>query len=90
MSNVLSLILRLYGHGNVVLPSDEQWQDLASKFPSIVGTRQIIIIDVHRVQISCGYGMPLYDYQGQRPTLSAWAEKKGPDGLLSIRSKKGV
>ncbi|WP_250564874.1 hypothetical protein [Adonisia turfae] len=71
MSNVLSLILRLYGHGNVVLPSDEQWQDLAPKFPSIVGTRQIIIIDVHRVQISCGYGMPLYDYQGQRPTLSA-------------------
>ena len=34
-------------------------------------------------------GVPLYDYQGQRPTLPAWADKKGPDGLAQYQRAKG-
>ncbi|MBX2863564.1 MAG: pyridoxamine 5'-phosphate oxidase family protein [Leptolyngbyaceae cyanobacterium MAG.088] len=83
------LILRLYGEGTVVLPHEDQWGNMKALFPTTVGTRQILIIDIHRVQTSCGYGVPLYDYQGQRPTLPAWAEKKGPDGLAQYQVEKG-
>ncbi len=82
------LILRLYGQGTVALPSAEHWADLKTHFPQMVG-RQIIVIDIHRVQTSCGYGVPLYDYQGQRPTLPAWANRKGPDGLTQYQIAKG-
>ncbi|MBT9316778.1 hypothetical protein [Leptothoe spongobia] len=45
--------------------------------------------DIHRVQTSCGYGVPMYDYQGQRPTLPIWAENKGPDGIAKYQVAKG-
>lgn len=83
------LILRLYGHGNVILPQDPAWADLKSHFELMPGTRQIIVIDIHRVQTSCGFGIPLYDYQGQRPTLPEWAQKKGPAGVAQYQLEKG-
>lgn len=83
------LILRLYGQGTVVLPNTERWPTLASYFEPTVGTRQIIAIDIHRVQTSCGYGVPLLDYQGQRPTLTAWAQKKGAAGIEQYQIEKG-
>lgn len=83
------LILRLYGQGTVILPHEEQWSNIRPHFPSMVGTRQVILIDLHRVQTSCGYGVPLYDYQGQRPTLPAWAQKKGAAGLTQYQLEKG-
>ncbi|WP_031294225.1 pyridoxamine 5'-phosphate oxidase family protein [Leptolyngbya sp. Heron Island J] len=79
------LILRLYGQGTVILPTDEQWADLETHFPKMLGTRQIIVIDIYRVQTSCGYGVPMYDYQGQRPTLAAWAYNKGPTELTKTK-----
>ena len=83
------LILRLYGSGTVVLPGAENWTDLATHFDNLPGSRQIIVTDIHRVQTSCGYGVPMYDYQGQRPTLPMWAEKKGLDGLADYQVAKG-
>jgi hypothetical protein len=46
-----------------------------------LGARQIVRLDVSLVQTSCGYGVPLYEYQGERDTMDRWAEAKGPDGL---------
>ena len=28
------------------------------------------------MQTSCGFGVPLFDYQGERPSLTRWAESK--------------
>jgi hypothetical protein len=33
-------------------------------------------VDVTRVADSCGYGVPPMSYDGQRPHMEAWAEKK--------------
>ncbi len=30
---------------------------------------------------SCGFGVPLYNYAGQRDTLTDWIEKKGEEGI---------
>jgi len=75
------VILRLYGHGRVIRPRDSEWQAMAGHFPPLTGTRQIMVIKVESAQTSCGYGVPLYQYQGERGTLLRWAENKGPHGL---------
>lgn len=75
------LILRLYGKGRAVRPQDAEWIDLVRHFPSFPGTRQIILVEIESVQTSCGFGVPLLDYQGERADLLQWSEKKGEDGV---------
>ncbi len=38
-------------------------------------------VDVTRIADSCGWGVPLYDYVGQRDQLLRWTEKIGPEKL---------
>jgi hypothetical protein len=83
-------ILRLFGHGRVVLPGDAEWDDLRPLFPDPPGVRQIVVADVTRVQTSCGYAVPLMDDPRQRDTLIRWAEAKGPDGLETYRREKNT
>ena len=75
------LILRLYGNGEVVRQSSEKWDELAKLFDEFAGTRQIIVLHVESLQTSCGFGIPLYDYQKDRSTLVDWAENKGGEGI---------
>jgi hypothetical protein len=42
------------------------------------------------VQTSCGYGVPLFEYQEDRPTLRRWAARKGADGLLAYRQENNI
>ena len=81
-------ILRLYGKGRTVLPKDAQWRELTKYFKIQLGTRQIIVADIHRVQTSCGYSVPLYDYTGEREIANVWAEKKGKEGLEIYKQEK--
>jgi hypothetical protein len=62
-------IVRLYGAGKRILPDDPSWSELEPHFPVYTSIHQIITVDIHRVSTSCGYGVPLYDYNGQRETL---------------------
>ncbi len=76
-------ILRLYGRGQTVLPGHPEWEALSQEFPLRVfpGVRQIIVAGITRVQTSCGFGVPLYEYQGERDHLPKWVEKKGRAGI---------
>lgn len=75
------MILRLYGQARVIHMNDPEWGDLYALFVPIPGTRQIFDLTVDLVQTSCGMGVPLYDYAGDRDDLRNWAVKKGPEGL---------
>lgn len=78
------LILRLYGRGRIVSRHSTEYADLlASEFGGVEppGARQMIWLDVDLVQTSCGFGVPLYDYAGERDQLTRWAEAKGQKGL---------
>jgi hypothetical protein len=81
-------IVRLFGTGRAVLPSDAAWAALLPQFTWIDGARQIIVIDVERVQTSCGFAVPLYDYSAERETLVKWAHTKGPQALETYRAEK--
>lgn len=82
------LILRLYGNGRAIHHHHPEWQSVAPLFPSRVGNRNIILIDVDSVQTSCGFGVPLYDYQGERELLDKWAHNKGKDGVRRYWEEK--
>ena len=82
------LILRLYGQGAVVRPTDADWDRLYRLFPSLPGARQIIILNIESVQTSCGFGIPRYRYCGERDELVNWAMKKGSAGLRQYRAEK--
>ena len=45
---------------------------------------------MERVQTSCGFGVPHYNFEGQRDLLDTWAETKGEDGLMTYRLEKNV
>lgn len=74
-------ILRLYGKGFTVLPGTAEWEQYAPHFNIYPSTRQLIIANIDLVQTSCGFGVPLYNYVGERDIHFEWAEKKGADGL---------
>lgn len=78
-------ILRLYGRGRVAERRQADFSDLAAHFPEYEATRSIIVIEVSRIADSCGYGVPLLRYEGERDQLSAWAHKQGPEGLKDYR-----
>ena len=90
-----ALILRIYGRAKPVLPGDGEWEELATHFTLLPGTRQIFDISVESVQTSCGWGVPFMQYESERLTLAkahggadpqAWEAKvagrtKSIDGL---------
>jgi Pyridoxamine 5'-phosphate oxidase len=83
-------ILRLYGIGRTVLPNLPEWQELAPHFTIYPSTRQIMVAEISRVQTSCGYGVPLYDYQGERDEHFKWADKIGAKGLEDYKLKHSM
>ncbi len=83
-------ILRLYGRGRVILPTMAEWETEFAQFPVYPGIRQIVVVEVERVQTSCGFGVPLMDLVGQRDTALCWAEAKGEQGLVDYRAAKNM
>jgi Pyridoxamine 5'-phosphate oxidase len=87
------LILRLYGQGRALPRGGLAYSDLlASAFSNEErpGSRQIVVLDIDLVQTSCGYGVPLFEYVAERPTLTRWAEAKGETGLEEYRQSKNA
>jgi hypothetical protein len=81
-------IVRLHGHGRAIEPASAEFAAMATHFPAYASARSIIVADITRVSHSCGYGVPLMQYEATRQQHFAWAEKKGPDGLKMYRKEK--
>ncbi|MFM2303901.1 MAG: hypothetical protein RLZZ135_1311 [Cyanobacteriota bacterium] len=82
------LILRLYGTGEVVRANTERWNLLIDRFPDLPGKRQLIVLKIESVQTSCGYGVPIYDLQAERSTLTDWANKQGVAGVSEYQLQR--
>jgi len=83
-------IVRLQGRGTVVPAGTPEAVPLLERLPSPPGARSVIVVDVTRISSSCGYGVPLLDYVGERTLLTEWAEKHGEEGLAEYREKKNA
>jgi hypothetical protein len=77
------MILRLFGRGEVLLPDDADFVSLRPRFaPEAKAVRSIIVVHVDEVRTSCGYGVPLMDFVGDRDDQPRWADRKGEDGVV--------
>jgi len=83
-------ILRLYGKGFAVLRNTDAWDEYAPHFKIYPSTRQLIVANIDLVQTSCGFGVPLYDYVGERDKHFEWADRKGEEGLNEYVKEKNL
>ena len=83
-------IVRLYGHGEVLPVRGREADALLARFGEYPGTRSVIRVQVDRVSTSCGYGVPRMRHEGERDQLTAWAQRRGPDGLVAYRQEKNA
>jgi len=67
---------------------DPRYAEFAQLFPANLGTRAFVHIRVDRVSDSCGYSVPLYQFESQRDTLDRWAAAKTLEGLKAYRATK--
>lgn len=84
------MILRLYGQARVIHKRDEDWEKYNSLFEPNIGARQIFELDIEMVQTSCGFGVPLMEYKGDRTELERWTDKKGEAGVLAYQLEKNT
>ena len=89
-------IVRLHGRGEHVLAGDPRFDELLERCdfeqPEVPESRRaIVLVRVTRVSDSCGYGVPLMSYEGERPHQAASSAKRlrvhGPDGLPRLPAR---
>ena len=62
-------VVRLHGRGRIVPQAEAGFEERDD-------ARAAILVEVDRIADSCGYGVPLMRYDGERPQQPAWAAKK--------------
>ena len=72
-------IVRLHGRGEV-RPADDVGD----------GVRGVIRVHVDRVSDSCGYGVPLMEFAGERTQRDKWLASKGADGVRAYVGEKNA
>jgi hypothetical protein len=91
-------IVRLHGRGEVVQIGEPGFAGLEGQFdlelvPAAAdAARAIVVVEVERVADSCGYGVPLMRYEGERPQQLAGIENRlrhgGDDGLMDYVAER--
>lgn len=87
------MILRLYGRGEIFPHATPDYVNLRDEHfggTDPAGARQIVRLAVDLVQTSCGYAVPLFDYQGERDILHKWATARGPEGIADYWREKNT
>ena len=83
-------IYRFYGQGRSVEPHEPEFESLLPMFPGLPTIRNFIVVDVQNIRDSCGYGVPLYEFKGDRESLPNWVNAKSPDELLQYRIERNA
>ena len=84
------LILRAYGRAKTYREGSDFWERHTGLFPDHAGRRQLVDVDIERVLVSCGMGVPLMQYQRERDMLEPWARGLGEEGMKAYRQNKNT
>lgn len=79
------LIFRIHGEAEVVTSEHADYDNLLQHFAPFDGVRSIIRVKATRISDSCGYGVPVYAYEGQREQLTKWADRKGREAIVEYQ-----
>ncbi|HEY5071236.1 MAG TPA: pyridoxamine 5'-phosphate oxidase family protein [Caulobacteraceae bacterium] len=69
-------ILRLHGRGESVTFDEPGFAGKLALFPAFARARAIVTMHITRVAESCGWGVPFFDYKGERDQLRRWVEAR--------------
>jgi hypothetical protein len=83
-------IVRLHGTGSVHLPGSAEFDEVVALHPSNPSTRAVMTVQVARISDSCGWGVPVMEFAGERDLIRASAEKAGPEGMANYRAAKNA
>ena len=84
-------IVRLHGRGEVLTAAHEEFLGVQQRLGGRkVGVRAIVRVELTRIADSCGFGVPLYDFVGERDELPKWGEAKGEQGVADYVKKKNA
>lgn len=67
-------ILRLYGKGEAIDFDHPEYAEMLSLFPGYDKARAIIRVKISRIQDSCGWGVPFFEFKGERDQLLRWVD----------------
>ena len=87
-----AMILRVYGRARAVHPGDPDWQDLHGAFDAFAGARQVYDLSIDLVQTSCGTGVPVMGYRGERgdTELLPFYEEMGEAAVRNYWGRKNA
>ncbi|MFC4020315.1 pyridoxamine 5'-phosphate oxidase family protein [Micromonospora sp. GCM10011542] len=86
-------VLRLHGRGSSVAVTEDAFADRLAEFPEPPdphAVRAVITVEVERVSDSCGYAVPLMDYQGERDLLLTSHSRRSAEDLVAYRATKNA
>ena len=87
-----AMILRVYGKAKVLHPHDKGWNESLVQFPQMAGRRQIFELEVDLLQTSCGTGVPLMNFAGERgpSEMLPFYEDMGDEGVKAYWARKNA
>ena len=89
-------IVRLHGRGTVHQLGSPEFDELYSRFElgeRAPASRSVVVVEIDRIADSCGYGVPLMSFEGERPQQLDWIDRKlrtGPDAILDYIAGKNA
>jgi Pyridoxamine 5'-phosphate oxidase len=91
-------IVRLHGQGEIIYPSHPEFAGLLAQGfhePEAPEARRAIIrVRLTRIGDSCGYGVPLMSYEGERPHSDLSTAKRlrahGPDAMVRYQEEHNL
>lgn len=94
-----ALILRIYGKARVMQFDEPGFDAELARFPGFERARNIVFVDIESVADSCGWGVPFYEFKGEREQLKRaidhysredWVERRYTSNAKSIDGLPGL
>jgi len=81
------LIVRLHGKATVTERKDPEWRGLYERFDATRLARSIICLSIDRITDSCGWGVPMFEFQGEREQFAKYEAQKTDANLRESQLK---
>ncbi|QRV76950.1 vacuolar protein sorting-associated protein 35 [Ceratobasidium sp. AG-Ba] len=65
-------IMRLFGTGTVHAIGSPRYNELIPIEERQIGSRAVVVVDIHKVGTSCGFSVPVYNFEADRQVLRDW------------------
>lgn len=84
-------IVRIYGRGRTLQFNHPDFEEEIGRFPpGHERARNIIYVDITSVSDSCGWGVPFYEFKGQRDQLQRYVDNKPVEEWRESRLTKNA